>query len=768
MTRRILPAAVLAWLMVFQSNAAADEPAPVWGSVIDAASHAPLEGAHVVVRETGRAAATGPDGRFSLPGVRPGLYTLIVRHLAYATVERSIRVPHGDAGIVVLLQPGLLHAPEVVVRSTRTGVSAEDSPMPVAVVTGLDLAGAGAVSVTGALEALPGVALVSDGPWATTPAVRGMSRSGVVALIDETRVEASTDIAGPLSLLSLHDLERIEVVKGPASSLDGTGALGGSVHFMSKRPTLGGDPSLHATLTTDLASVNGSVGQHVALEAGTGWIAGRFSGSARRAGDMRTPGGILPHSQFRDFSLSGAVALATMAGQSLHLSYQRGQAEDAGLPGGAPIAPAARATFTLARRDLASVEYRIPAVDPLVPLILLRASRQSIERNVEIVQSPALTLTPHAVHTTHAAYGELRLLPATGLLVTAGIDLWQRELDSRRERHLIAAGQIIGERPLPVARMVSGGVFAQGEWNALPGLLSAVAGVRYDAIRVGNDEVRSPEYLRTGNTVQVPAPGARLLWPAGGANDASWSANAGLRVMPARGIGISLLCATAFRSPSLEERFDFIDLGSAVRLGNPHLRPEQSFSINAALDITAGTLDLHGDLFLNSLRELVVEQPGTFEGRPAYIRANVGKARLYGYELEIAYRPGPWSRLSASLAFVRGEDRILHTPLPSIPPLEGRCGWSVGSPALGTVDLGLAWAARQGNPGGDERATPGFVVLDAGVASAPVAICGVTFTTRAGVRNILDRDYRLHLSTLRGVVRSEPGRNLWLSLTVAL
>ena len=70
------------------------------------------------------------------------------------------------------------------------------------------------------------------------------------------------------------------------------------------------------------------------------------------------------------------------------------------------------------------------------------------------------------------------------------------------------------------------------------------------------------------------------------------------------------LCATAFRSPSLEERYDFIDLGTYVRLGNPDLHAEQSLSLNAGIRITIDDLHIRGDAFLNGLTDMVAELPG--------------------------------------------------------------------------------------------------------------------------------------------------------------
>jgi outer membrane receptor protein involved in Fe transport len=756
-------------LLTFPS-AARPQQASLMGHVTDAATSHPVAGAHIVIRETGRMTESDASGQFSFRVLPSGRYTLSVRHIAYVMIERTL-VIDADAESVDLhlaLQPGSIQTEEVIVRSARTASTYGSTPFPVTVPADEEFMRPALPTVPDALARVPGIALARDGSWATSLSVRGMGRSGVVTLIDDARIETSNDLAGPLSLITIHDLERVEVVKGPASSLDGTGALGGSVHFISKRPAFGDNARLGAEYAVDAGLVNGSAGQFLALEGNTGRFAARLSGSRRKAGNTHTPDGILENSGFSDFSLSGTLGVELLAGQSLYLSYQRVQAEDAGLPGGVPIALPARATYTLARRELTGLEYRIPNMSPAITLVTVRASRQQIVRNVEIIQNPSLTLTPHAIHTTNSVQGEVRLLPAAGVLVTTGVDLWQRGLESWRERRQVTTGQITGERPLPVSRFLSAGLFMQGEWGIVPDRLTATLGARHDWIHIHNDEVWSPEYVITGGVKQSPPPGSRMLWSSRSARDASWSANAGLLYRLSPTIDLSGLCATAFRSPSLEERYDFIDLGTYVRLGNPDLHAEQSLSLNAGIRFAQDDLHIRGDGFVNTLTDMVAELPGTFEGRNAYVRANIGKARLYGYELSAEHQLASWCVLSGTLAAVRGEDLLNHTDLPQIPPWSGTVSLCGSLPEAGAFTLSAAWAVRQGRPGGDESTTPGYVVMDADLSTAGIPCIGAAFTLRAGVRNILDRSYRLHLSTLRGVVRSEPGRNIVASLTVTL
>ena len=137
--------------------------------------------------------------------------------------------------------------------------------------------------------------------------------------------------------------------------------------------------------------------------------------------------------------------------------YQRSQAQDAGIPGGSAFAAPAIATYTLARRELIGIEYEIPNSSRILPLLVFRLSRQEIDRDVQVIQNPTLTLTPHATHTTNSAQAESRISPLKDDVLTFGIEAWQRDLDSRRERINTGNGTITGERPVPPSTFFSAG-----------------------------------------------------------------------------------------------------------------------------------------------------------------------------------------------------------------------------------------------------------------------------------------------------------------------
>ena len=740
------------------------------GKVVDAVTQQPVTKAIIEILEIGQRKSTDDEGRFLYEHLSSGRYTLSVHHVAYAKAEPSFVLPLGqNDSIVITLYPVLFKSDEVVVRSTRTSSVMSKLPYPVDIEMSNRLTQFSPITISNALDKVPGVALVRDGTWETAVSIRGMSRSNIVSLIDNTRIETANDIAGALSLINIQDLDRVEILKSSGSVLFGTGALGGVLHLVTKRPSFTDELHVNAELTSGASSADRGISHFASMQCSSEQYAMRLSGGYRNAGNTMTPDGVLPNSQYHDFSVTGSLGIKTIDEQSLFFSYQRSQAEDTGIPGGSAFGATAAVRYTLARRELFGVEYNIPNMTSRLPLITFRMSRQEIDRNVEVLQSPAVTVTPHAIHTTMSAQVESKIVPMADHLLVVGAEVWERELDSRREKNLKAANKIIGERPIPASKYFSGGIYAQDEWNVLPNNLTMTLGARYDWIRVSNDKTFNPEYVITSGILQTNTADSTLLWNSGSAHDQSWSATAGLRCAVNLNLDLVFLAATAFRSPSLEERYQFLDLGNGtIQVGNPNLQPERSFCLNVGSRVHSKGFNVQTDFFLNQLTNLVSTMPGTFEGRPALLNTNIGEARLYGYEISGEIELAAWSVLRTSLAYVRGQDMRNHADLPQIAPFNGQVELSGSFQRVGTMSISCSGETTQNNLASGEIKTAGYAVVDISVASVPWNIGRVSFTLHSGIQNVLDKAYQNHLSTLRGLVKEESGRNYFLSVTCAV
>jgi outer membrane receptor protein involved in Fe transport len=177
---------------------------------------------------------------------------------------------------------------------------------------------------------------------------------------------------------------------------------------------------------------------------------------------------------------------------------------------------------------------------------------------------------------------------------------------------------------------------------------------------------------------------------------------------------------------------------------------------------------------------MIVETPGEFiftnnlgisevttDTLPALINANVSKALLYGVDFGLQYNIYQGLVLSASGAYVRGKDTEADANLPQIPPPIGRLGMRYTYPGIGSAEVTVIGAAGQDKIAGGEKETGGYARYDLAVNSANISLGKSQLQIFAGIDNITDRSYTNHLATNRGGISIEPGRNIYLRLSLS-
>ncbi len=222
----------------------------------------------------------------------------------------------------------------------------------------------------------------------------------------------------------------------------------------------------------------------------------------------------------------------------------------------------------------------------------------------------------------------------------------------------------------------------------------------------------------------------------------------------------------AFRSPSLEERFQYIDQGSFVRVGKPDLQPEKGLSSDFGIRYYSGNLKIISDLFYSFYNNLVTEVPGIYDGRNAFIKTNIGEARIYGFDFRTDYNFWKDFIFYTTISYVKGDDLTTDGSLPEIPAPNGNIGFKFGLFEYLNGDIYTTIFTEQNNVAEGEISTPGYVVFNILLNTIPIKFSNVSFRIFSGVENIFDTEYRNHLSTTRGSITIEPGRNIFLKLAV--
>ncbi|MDQ3010853.1 MAG: TonB-dependent receptor, partial [Acidobacteriota bacterium] len=277
----------------------------VQGKVTLSSNGAPVHNVKVTIIQLRRSTETNDDGTYEFRNVPQGKYD-ISAHLE-GTPDVLQKVEVGSSGVMADFEIRLGAVREqVTITATGSEETTFNSIQSVTIIGSLDLAKKNPISLGEALDNELGIAKRSFGPGTSRPVIRGFDGDRVLVLQNGERIGAlgfqSGDHAEPVDLLSA---DRIEVVKGPATLLYGSSALGGVVNAIA------GHDEAHEGLRgyfTALGSTNNwQGGGSAGLEYGTAkWLVWA-NGGAQRAGEYDTPIGRVRNSYARNANVSGGA-----------------------------------------------------------------------------------------------------------------------------------------------------------------------------------------------------------------------------------------------------------------------------------------------------------------------------------------------------------------------------------------------------------------------------------------------------------------------------
>ncbi len=733
-------------------------------------------------------------GEIIFDEIPKGEYSLYISHIGYKVFNDIISV-YSDTSLVIQLNPIKIRLSEVIVTSSKYEKDIKEIPYAVSIIDESFIKKNPSITIADLLKNESGISLLRDGVWGTEVSIRGLNRSNIVTLIDGNRMETSTDISARLSMIDLYDIEKIEVIKGAASSLYGTGATGGIINIISKTGSYDSNFEVRANYNAGFNSVNDLFANGLNFFASDEkWLL-KFSGSYRNAGNTKTPSGELSNSQFEDNSISSLIQYKPFDDHEIKLSFQRFKALDVGIPGAAPLFPNnAKVTYPQEERQLYSAEYKVNNLSKEFVKLTAKYFHQFISREVENIpgtvqlipagngQPPrrvsVLTIKPEADHKVDGFQSQADFSFADHYII-AGFDFWKRNYNGLRTRDqkieiLNSADSSVVrttfkttfEKPLPNANYYSAGFYLHDEIKLMNDFNLTLGG-RYDFIWLNNERTLNPLYEVNDGVVNNTPTGQKVIWESKSAKNRSYNFNIGLVYSFNDISNISFSAARSFRSPSLEERYQYIDLGSLIRIGDPNLKPEQGYFFDLGYKIFTDDLNLTTNFFYNTLKDLLAEVPGIYDNRNALIKVNIGEAILYGFELSADYSLVNELKLYNTISYVRGINQKDDMDLPQISPLNGILGLRYYPFEWLETDLSAVAFGRQNKIAAGEKETPGYVYFNLSFNIPNLIIGKVKSGFTVGIENIFNKEYMNHLSTNRGLIISEPGRNFYIRTNLA-
>lgn len=204
--------------------------------VVRTEDKAPVPYARVAVEGSSIVTVTDKNGCYELSLPSPGEYTLKAAFTGYKADTRKLA--SGLNRLDFTLVEDMINLNSVVVTGTKTPKLLKDAPIVTRVITSEDIGQMDATNVRDVLEAeLPGLEFTYSMNQQVTLNMSGFGGMSILFLVDGERMAGETLDNIDFSRLNMDNVERIEIVKGAASSLYGSNAVGAVINLITKKST---------------------------------------------------------------------------------------------------------------------------------------------------------------------------------------------------------------------------------------------------------------------------------------------------------------------------------------------------------------------------------------------------------------------------------------------------------------------------------------------------------------------------------------------------
>jgi iron complex outermembrane receptor protein len=701
---------MLLLLLFFVLSPLAAQTGTITGTVRMSSSGEVLHGATITVSRAGRSVETGEDGRYEITGLAPGTYSVMVHLQSLGDQTAEVTV---TAGASATLDFSLRLSPMKVSMTVTANEKEQltfESFQSVTSLDSIDLAMKSKSSLGEILDHQPGVAKRSFGPGSSRPVIRGFDGDRVLVMQDGLPTGALSSQSGDHGeSMDASSLDRLEVVKGPATLLYGANAIGGVVNALTGHHVGHEHPHRGARgfITGNGGSANGQAGASGGFDLGLGAWQLWGSGSAQRSGDYHTAAGQIENSATRLSNSSGGLAWHG-AKTFFDVGYRHEEGRY-GVPfaGGADGGESGEEVDLGFRRHNLRMGTGWKSVDSVLPEFRLTLNYGDWEHK-ELEGEDVGTVFRNKQFTWRGVFQQRERGRLSGSFGFQG-----------SQRNYKATGE---EALTPPVDQNNFAVFALEE-------------LAFEKFRLqfggrADDTRYDPLGLRKRSFTGVSGAGGIYLpvWK-GGAFVTNFT--------------------SSFRAPALEELYNNgPHIGNLTfETGNTNLKRERSNGIDAGLRHSGARLRGELNFFYYGIGNFVYLAPtGEVEdGLPAgeYEQA---ASRFTGAEagLDVALRESLWLNFGADYVNAKLKE---GGHLPRIPPLRGRVGIEYRKSGF-TLRPELRMAMDQNNTFLNETRTPGYTVFNCN-ATYTVAQQHAAHIFGVEVFNLGDRLYRNHLSFIK-------------------
>ena len=718
------------------------------GIVTDKENGEPLTGVSVYVPDLLIGIATDEKGRYQLSNLPNGELIIQFSYIGFQTVSKQIYLNRKDRVVNIEMTPQVIQGQEVVISGNFTSTQHENT-IKISTIGIERISTSGHPSLIESLAEVPGVSLISKGPGVVTPVIRGLSLSNILVLKNGMPMENFQFSENHPYLIDENGLQQVEIIKGPASLIYGSGAVGGVINLVPEPVAAQG--KIEGDFTMNFYGNTRGVLSNIGLKGHQNGVVWGLRGGINTSRDyVQGNGNYVPNTRFNRYNIKADVGLLRKKG-TFRLFY-----EYSGNKFGMAVPPAVQLVTENAYKN--EVWYQ-DLTDHMI-----------ISQNKLFLGNTKLDIDVSYENNKRKLFGDPVIEPFKLVDMTLQTVAYRIKANHNFSERLRA---IFGAQ----------GMYQNNKNFDAPDHVLPDAEINeislYGIVQYARERYKIEAGLRYSfNAIYVPRQKAdghddetHYIEYNGKFNNLSASAGASVYVNKQNILRINV--ASAFRSPNLPELTQYGLHGTRFEMGNPDLKTQQNVETDLGYHLHTRHTSLDLSVFYNHINNYIYLAPtgDTTEAGLNIYQYTQSNAQLYGGEARFHIHPHPahWLHILSTYAYVIGEQRG-GGYLPRIPAQQLYLELKLEKDTWKNfrniyLSGGVRFVFDQNRPSEFELATDGYNLLNLGFGFGVKAGKQlIRFDVKA--TNLLNIDYYSHLSTLKDMGFYDMGRNISFSVKI--
>lgn len=702
----------------------------------------PLVGATVFVPDMNKGTVSNNNGQFELTNLPSGKIKVQISYIGYSNRIETVDLRGNEVELNVSLTQTSIEAEEIVVSGGYNSTQHENA-VKIDVLK-LDLHAKVTPNFAEILTQVPGVDMISKGNGVSKPVIRGLSINDILILNNGVRFENYQYSSHHPLGIDEFGIDNIEIIKGPASLLYGSDAIGGVINFIKEKPASLG--SIVGDYNVQLFSNTQGLTNNLGIKgASKNLFGGIRIGKKSNADFLQGGGDYVPNSRFNEMSLKANAGFTDKIGTfKLYYDYNNqklGLVEDEAIE------------MIVERGRKNAIFYQDLNTHLLSSQNKLYLGKYKLDvnaafQNTELTHFAEVGVSEIQMKLATLTYEAKLHLPSTAsseyIVGFQGMNQQNTNLNNRETKLL----------PDATTNNYSGFVLLQ---KTFFDKLKLQTGVRYD------NKIISSQAIDL-STVEDYRPS--LEKPFG-----SFSGSLGGTYHLSDDLLFRANYAIAYRTPNLAELTSNGQHELRYEIGNQQLVPENAYEVDVSLHYHKENFTFDLAMFNNRIDNYIFISPTgeTRSGDIPVFNYKQANSVLYGGEVGLHIHPKKikWLHFESTYSSVVGKQEN-GDYLPFVPAHKLR--FELRAELEKALFLHNAFATAnattafdQNNAALDETATNGYTLMDVNFGGN-IKISNGLVSIGLSANNLFDTKYIDHLSTLKEVNLYNPGRNIALSL----